>query len=169
MAHDFLPVKAGMNWGNGCRRTGTGVRRKPGLRVILCCLESTVRKVNACSAEAPLGVQSSGVSRQIAFLVLLSLAARANTQRMSMGMVGGATLTAAFPNQTYSVSSPFATGIRTYPPFKDYVAGARVQVRITGRWSLLADGLYREKQGTWAAVLSDGTLRSVSPSPVVTW
>jgi hypothetical protein len=49
------------------------------------------------------------------------------------------------------------------------VIGARVQVRLVGRWSLVADGLYREMQRTWAAVLNDGTLNSVSPSPVVTW
>lgn len=47
--------------------------------------------------------------------------------------------------------------------------GARVEVRITQRWSVLADGLYREMQATTAAVLSDGTLNSVSPAPVVTW
>lgn len=115
--------------------------------------------------------RSTGVSRQIAFLILLSLAARADAQRVSIGVVGGAAVTDAFPEQTYAyaVGSPFVTGIKTYSPFKDYVVGARVQVRINDRWSLLADGLYREMQGTWAGVLNDGTLNSVSPSPVVTW
>ncbi len=114
-------------------------------------------------------MQPSGVSKQMAFLMLLSLAPRADAQRVSIGAVGGAALTDAFPEQIYPVSGPFSTGIRTWSPFKDFVAGARVQARVTDRWSFLADGLYREMQGTWAAVLKDGTLNSVSPSPVVTW
>jgi hypothetical protein len=108
------------------------------------------------------------VSKKLAFLALWFFVPCSNAQRVSIGVVGGAALTDAFPQQTYSTSGPFV-GIRTYSPFKDYVVGARVLVRVTDRWSLLADGLYREMQGTWAALLDDGTLNSVSPSPVVTW
>lgn len=103
-------------------------------------------------------------------LVLLLVSAEpANSQRISLGVAGGAALTDAFPDQISRVDLPSAAGIRTYSPFKDYLIGARVQVRLTGRWSLLADGLYRDMQGTWAVALNDGTLNSVSPSPVVTW
>lgn len=112
---------------------------------------------------------SACVSRQFVFLVMLSLACPANAQRVSIGVVGGVALTDAFPEQTYAENGSFFTGVRTYSPFKDYVIGARVQVRITQRWSVLADGLYREMQATTAAVSSDATLNSVSPAPVVTW
>ncbi len=114
-------------------------------------------------------MQAPAVSKQIAFLVLLTFAIRADGQRVSLGVVGGVALTDAFPEQTFATPSSYAIGIRTYSPFKDYVVGARVQVRLTDHWAVVADGLYREMQGTWAAVLPDGTLNSVSPSPVVTW
>ena len=76
--------------------------------------------------------------------MLVSFATCANAQRVSIGVVGGAALTDAFPEQTSCGSlDSFATGIRGNTPFKDYFVGARVQVRITDRWSVLADGLYR--------------------------
>lgn len=118
------------------------------------------------AAERP---RAAGVSAQFLFLAMLSLACRANAQRVGIGVVGGIALTDAFPEQTYAASGSFFARFGTYSPFKDYVLGARVQVRITQRWSVLADGLYREMQATTAAVLSDGTLSSVSPAPVVTW
>jgi hypothetical protein len=51
----------------------------------------------------------------LALLVLLAFAAPANSQRVSIGVVGGAALTDAFPNQfySYSVISSSVTGIRT--------------------------------------------------------
>jgi hypothetical protein len=112
---------------------------------------------------------ASGVSKQIAFLMLLIFAAPVEAQRISFGVVGGMATTDAFPNQTSPRAMADFVGVRTWSPFKDYVVGARVEVRVTDRWSVLADGLYREMQGTWAAVLPNGTLNSVSPNPVVTW
>jgi hypothetical protein len=44
-----------------------------------------------------------------------------------------------------------------------------IEWRFRPRYSLEVDGMYRELHVTWATVLSDGTLNSVSPSPVVTW
>jgi hypothetical protein len=49
------------------------------------------------------------MSKQTAFLTLLVLlvfAVHAHSQRVSLGVVGGAALTDAFPDQTYSVNIP---------------------------------------------------------------
>ena len=45
-------------------------------------------------------------------------------------------------------------------------AGAAIEVRLTPRLSIEVDGMYRLLHITWAGVLPDGSLNSVSPSPV---
>jgi opacity protein-like surface antigen len=95
-------------------------------------------------------------------------------QRLSFGVIGGGSLTDAFPEQTFlflfagPVPSPVA-GERFYSPAKDYIVGGLIELRFNEQWSLEVDGMFRKLHMTTAAVLSNGSLNSVSPSPVITW
>jgi hypothetical protein len=51
--------------------------------------------------------------------------------RMERDRIGKAQRTGAFSEQAYAIIQPLATGTRTWPPFQDYIVGARVQVRLT--------------------------------------
>jgi opacity protein-like surface antigen len=95
-------------------------------------------------------------------------------QRLSFGVIGGGSLTDAFPEQTFptlfSGDVPFpVAGERFYSPAKDYMVGGLIELRFNDQWSLEVDGMFRKLHMTTAAVLSDGSLNSVSPSPVITW
>jgi len=95
-------------------------------------------------------------------------------QQLSIGVVGGGSLTSAAPDQFFPIELvppvPGApVGIRWFSPSKDYVVGGMLELRFDPNWSAEADGLFRELHLTSAAVLPDGSLNSVSPSPVITW
>lgn len=90
-------------------------------------------------------------------------------QSLSIGLVGGAAVTDGFRTETIPVSGNYFIGMRFFSTSKDYIAGASIEMRFTPRWSLEADGMFRELHLTWAAVQPDGVLNSVSPAPVVTW
>jgi hypothetical protein len=96
-------------------------------------------------------------------------------QKLSIGVVGGGSLTSAFKNELFpdrpipGYTSPFA-GFRYFSPSKDYLAGGTIEIHFSPSWSVEADGIFRQLHMTSAAVLlGDGSLNSVSPSPVVTW
>jgi hypothetical protein len=93
-------------------------------------------------------------------------------QTLSVGVIGGGSPTFAFRDQFLPVpavpGSP-VVGISYFSPSKDYVVGGTLELHFNPHWSLEADGLFRELHLTWAAVLANGSLNSVSPSPVVTW
>jgi hypothetical protein len=93
-------------------------------------------------------------------------------QRLSIGLAGGGSLTDSFPTLTTPADfgipgSP--TGIRTFSSSKDWIVGPTIEFHFTSQWSVEADGLYRKLHFVEAAVLPNGSLNSVSPSPVVTW
>ncbi len=103
------------------------------------------------------------------FLLLVSFAAVAFGQRLSFGVVGGGTLTDAFPTQSVPSGSPSLPFNRFYSSSKDWVLGGTAEFRFRPSLSVEVDGLYRKLHFTTAAVTPDGSLNSVSPSPVVTW
>jgi hypothetical protein len=94
-------------------------------------------------------------------------------QKVSVGVVAGASPTSAFRDQFFpdqpspGFTSP-SLGERFFSPSKDYIAGGTLEVQFNPSWSVEADGLFRTLHITRAAVLRDGSLNSVSPSPVVT-
>jgi len=94
-------------------------------------------------------------------------AAFAYGQNLSIGLIGGTSLTDAARDVTRS--TPGFPGTRVWSQSKDWQAGAAVEYRVRPWLSLEVDGIYRELHITWAGVEPDGTLNSVSPSPVVTW
>jgi hypothetical protein len=94
------------------------------------------------------------------------LSPRVFGQNLSVGVIGGASLTDAAPDVTTGVL-PFRT--RFWSPTRDWVAGVKLELRFQSHFAVEVDGMYRELHITWAAVLADGSLNSVSPSPVVTW
>jgi hypothetical protein len=97
----------------------------------------------------------------------------ASGQKISMGVIAGGSLTSAFPDRTYIYilpsGQPAGPGDRTFSPSKDYLIGGMLELRLNPNWSVEVDGMFRKLHMTEASVLSDGSLNSVSPSPVITW
>jgi hypothetical protein len=95
-------------------------------------------------------------------------AAAIHAQSLSVGLIGGGSLTDAVHDTTTSGGSNYP-GLRNWSQHKDWIAGAAIELQVRPSFSVEVDGMYRTLHSTWAAVLPDGTLNSVSPSPVVTW
>ena len=83
-------------------------------------------------------------------------------QRLSAGVVGGASLTQDFQDRSVA-------GILAYSTPKRWIAGGMVEVWLPFHLSVELDGLYHELEFTRAGIEPSGTLNSVSPAPVVTW
>jgi hypothetical protein len=88
-------------------------------------------------------------------------------QKRSVGLIGGASLTDAARDVTSA--TPGFLGARVWSQSKDWQAGVALEYRVRPWLSVEVDGMYRELHVTWAGVEPDGSLNSVSPSPVVTW
>ena len=86
-------------------------------------------------------------------------------QSLSLGVVGGGSVTNAF--QPYT--PPGVDVTRLYSESKDYLVGPMLEWRFSSHWSVEVDGLYRKLHLTEAFVEPNGLLNSVSPSPVITW
>ena len=101
---------------------------------------------------------------------LLGLPSGVFGQKLSLGIVAGGSLTDAFPTTTVPVGPEVGiAGFHNYSQAKDYIVGPAIEFKLSGHWSIEADGLYRKLHFTTSALLFDGTLNSVSPSPVITW
>jgi hypothetical protein len=99
----------------------------------------------------------------------LGISPAASGQRLSIGVVGGGSLTDSFPSETVPAFPGSGLGIRYFSASKDYVVGPMVELRLFSDWSIEVDGLYRKLHFIWAGVEADGSLNSISPSPVITW
>ena len=104
-----------------------------------------------------------------AVIFLLPLGTFAQT--LSVGVVGGGGFTDAFRDQFFrDPGFPLPiVGSRSFSQSKDYLVGGALELHFSPHWSVEADGLFRQLHFTTAAVLADGSLNSISPSPVVTW
>jgi len=105
-------------------------------------------------------------------LLIVVTAMLACGQRLSIGVAGGGSLTDSFPTLTTPADFGILgapTGIRSFSSSKDWIVGPTIELHINSQWSVEADGLYRKLHFVEAAVLPNGSLNSVSPSPVVTW
>src|ERR1017187_954099 len=108
---------------------------------------------------------------RVIFLLVFGIVP-AFAQRLSIGVLGGGSLTDGFPAVTVPLELPGAnapTGARYYSRAKDYMIGTAIELRLRPNWSLEVDGLFRTLHFATAEVEPDGSLNSVSPSPVVTW
>jgi hypothetical protein len=110
----------------------------------------------------------------VLFAVGSLLIAPAKAQKLSVGVVGGASVTDAFSASLVPSSFPgnlpgTPVGSVSYSQSKDWVLGAMIEWRLTSSWSLEADGLFRTLHMTRASLLADGTLGSAGPAPVITW
>jgi hypothetical protein len=99
--------------------------------------------------------------RKFAFLLVV-LPCGLPGQNLSVGLIGGGSLTDAVRDVT-------AEQIRTWSPSKDWIAGLTFEYRLRSQLSFELDAMYRELHAAEAFVEPNGTLNSVSPSPVVTW
>ena len=102
------------------------------------------------------------------FITLLACSLGAFAQKISIGVVGGASATDAFQDQVFPAPPGFLSS-RFYSPSKDYIVGGSLELGFSRHWSVEADGLFRQLHMNSSAVMPDGSLNSVSPSPVVTW
>jgi hypothetical protein len=110
--------------------------------------------------------------RHITRSIIAALALSAiHAQNLTIGLVGGGSLTDSFPTENFPSGAPPGgpIGLRFYSSAKDYIVGAMLEYRFTPHWSVEADGLFRTLHGTFAAVLANGSLNGVSPSHVITW
>jgi len=114
---------------------------------------------------AGLILQSSATVIVRILLVILVCVSGALGQSLSLGVVGGGSVTNAF--QPYT--PPGVDVIRLYSESKDYLVGPMLEWRFSPQWSFEADGLYRKLHLTEAFVEPNGFLNSISPSPVITW
>jgi len=92
----------------------------------------------------------------------------ARAQPFSVGVIGGASVTQDFQNNIVGLPGPPAP-IISYSTPKRWIAGGTVEGRLPLHFAIEVDALYHELEFTQAAVLPNGTLNSVSPTPVVTW
>jgi hypothetical protein len=56
-----------------------------------------------------------------------------------------------------------------YSASQRYIVGGMLECRLPQDWSVELDGLYHPMRYNSAGILPNGTLNSVSPSPVITW
>lgn len=98
--------------------------------------------------------------------ILFTISSYAQGPTISVGVIGGGGFTDAFQTQTIPTS---INSLRFFSESKDWIVGPSVELRFTPHWSVEVDGMFRKLHTTWAGVEPDGTLNSVSPSPVVTW
>jgi hypothetical protein len=87
-------------------------------------------------------------------------------QNLSIGVIGGGSLTDSFSTQTAPAGPVSIVG---YSQSKDYIAGATVELKFLPQWSVEVDGLFRELHFTTASFVPGGSLTTISPSPVITW
>ena len=101
---------------------------------------------------------------------ILHISPRAFAQRLSVGVIGGGSLTDSFRTES-TPSSPDTelTATLRYSASKDYILGAMVELSLLPHWSVEVDGMYRTLHFTTAGLLANGSLVAVSPSPVITW
>jgi hypothetical protein len=119
----------------------------------------------------------SGRRRQIAFATCaVALGSQLVAQKISIGIIGGGSLTDSSQNLFVPVSPDVPPGF--YDPYlgthflsasKDYLVGGMIEFRFNPNWSVEADGMFRELHLASAAVFNDGTVGTISPAPVVTW
>jgi hypothetical protein len=101
--------------------------------------------------------------RSFAIILLSSFISTCTAQNISIGILGGAGLTDAFPTVT------IPDGIRFVSTSKDYLMGPTIEWRFSPSWALEGDGIFRELHFGRQGLGPNAILGSVSPAPVVTW
>jgi hypothetical protein len=105
----------------------------------------------------------------IIIAALLFAGAIVTAQTLSVGVVGGASLTQDFHNY-YSTVPGFPgiiTGEVSHP--ERYIVGGMLELRLRRNWSVELDGLYHPLRYAGDTIYPGGTKTTGSPSPVVTF
>src|ERR1700722_5449404 len=97
---------------------------------------------------------------------LICFTGGAFAQRLSFGLLGGASLTQDFQNNISDFGG--TAPVTNYSTPKRYIVGGLLEVRLPFNLSVEAEGLFHELEYT-SATIENGTPFSVSPAPVVTW
>jgi hypothetical protein len=98
----------------------------------------------------------------------IGLPFRCSAQGLSVGVVAGAGLSSDFRSYYYPASAN-APGYTDFSTPKRYLVGGMLEFHLPAHLSLEVDGIYRPIEYTFAGVEPNGTLNSISPSPVITW
>jgi hypothetical protein len=101
------------------------------------------------------------------FCVALAVSALAAGQSVSVGLIGGDSVTNDFHNsfQPYSFQLPPVFS-REYSTSERYIVGGMVEVQLPRDWSVEVDGLYHPLRIENARLYPDGTSTFGSPLPV---
>jgi hypothetical protein len=100
----------------------------------------------------------------------LFICALAAAQTLSFGVVGGASATPDFNRSFSTVPPPGPPIVLTdYSSPERFIIGGMLEFQLPKDWSIEVDGLYHPLRFDSAAILPNGTLNSVSPSPVITF
>jgi hypothetical protein len=100
------------------------------------------------------------ISRLFAILAMCGAAA---AQPLSFGVLGGASVTEDFHNQTIPIGDETA-----YSSSKRYIFGAEFEVRLPAHWSIEVDGLYHPLGYTYL-FQPVGAHSATQPVSVTTW
>lgn len=113
-------------------------------------------------------MQSKNVLLTLFAFCVVELPSSSFGQSISVGIVAGAGLSSDFRN-TFDPPSATRPGETNYSTPKRYLVGPMLEFGLPAHFSLEVDGLFRPLEYTFASIEPDGSLNSVSPSPVITW
>jgi len=99
-------------------------------------------------------------------LIFCALAA---AQPLSVGIIGGASLTPDFKS-SFTYEPPPGPGVLTdYSASERYIVGGMLEFQFLKDWSIEVDALFHPLRFDFGTILPNGTLMGGSPSPVTTW
>jgi hypothetical protein len=99
----------------------------------------------------------------------LFFCALAAAQTVSVGVVGGASLTPDFKS-SFTYEPPPGPGTLTdYSASQHYIVGGMIEFQLPKNWSIEVDGLFHPLRFEFGVISPNGTLIGGSPSPVMTW
>lgn len=114
------------------------------------------------------------ISTGIVFTSGKAISPEPSVRRVSLGLVAGGSLTDDVGQESSATFAIPGGALETehsrfFSTHKDYIVGAMVEFGLPWRMALEIDGLYRPMNFTFAAVLPNEPLNSVSPNTIVTW
>src|SRR5580704_6104863 len=99
----------------------------------------------------------------------LFFCALAAAQTVSVGVVGGASLTPDFKS-SFTYEPPPGPGVLTdYSASQRYIVGGMIEFQLPKDWSIEVDGVFHPLRFDFGVISPNGTLNGGSPSPVMTW
>lgn len=131
--------------------------------------ECTVAGIFELAGELQVESGYMRYSQFLLFALLTAFSAHLQAQKLYLGVMGGAGLTDGFKDRRFYYRNLSYPDIVFFTDSKDYILGATAEVQFNSNFSVEGDALFRKLHLTFAGVLPDGTLNSVSPNSAITW